>query len=165
MLSPFAVTDAPDGFEDQIMICPTCDRGMDASPLDANHWRSLTNTMWSEAPAVKVCAYRLLTQLSGEGWAQDALTMLYLDPELQSWADAGISSDDGPLTRDSNGTVLSAGDTVTLIKDLPVKGAGFTAKRGTSVRGITLTDNPDHIEGRVNGQRIVLVAAFLKKVG
>ncbi|MEP6343850.1 MAG: PhnA domain-containing protein [Maricaulaceae bacterium] len=163
-LSPFTVTDAPDGFEDQIMICSTCDRGMDASPLDANHWRSLTNTMWNEASAVKVAAYRLLTQLSGEGWAQDALTMLYLDPELQSWADAGINTDDSPLTRDSNGTVLSAGDTVTLIKDLPVKGAGFTAKRGTSVRGISLTDNPDHIEGRVNGQKIVLVAAFLKKV-
>jgi len=51
-----------------------------------------------------------------------------------------------------------------LIKDLDVKGAGFTAKRGTVVKNITLTDNPLHIEGRVNGVRIVLVADFLKKV-
>jgi protein PhnA len=65
--------------------------------------------------------------------------------------------------RDANGAILSAGDSVTLIKDLAVKGAGFTAKRGTIVRGISLTDNPLHIEGRVNGQRIVLVSAFLKK--
>ncbi len=39
----------------------------------------------------------------------------------------------------------------------------FTAKQGTMVRGITLTDNPEHIEGKVNGTRIVLVSAYLKK--
>ena len=49
------------------------------------------------------------------------------------------------------------------IKDLKVKGANFTAKQGTMVRGITLTDNPEHIEGKVNGTRIVLVSAYLKK--
>jgi protein PhnA len=52
---------------------------------------------------------------------------------------------------------------VTLIKDLEVKGAGFTAKRGTAVRDIRLTSNPKHIEGKVNGVQIVLVAAYLKK--
>ena len=51
-----------------------------------------------------------------------------------------------------------------LIKDLPVKGAGFTAKRGTAVRGISLVaDNAAHIEGRVEGQRIVILTAFVKK--
>jgi len=50
-----------------------------------------------------------------------------------------------------------------LIKDLDVKGAGFTAKRGTAVRNISLTSNPEHIEGRVNGTRIVLLTCFLKK--
>ena len=51
-----------------------------------------------------------------------------------------------------------------LIKDLPVKGAGFTAKRGTAVRGISLVqDNPEHIEGRVEGQRIVILTKFVKK--
>ena len=89
--------------------------------------------------------------------------MLYLDEETLAWAEAGVVEVNSEPTRDSNGTVLQNGDNVTLIKDLPVKGAGFTAKRGTAVRGITLTNNPEHIEGRVNGQRIVLVSAFLKK--
>ena len=52
---------------------------------------------------------------------------------------------------------------MTLIKDLPVKGAGFTAKRGTAVRNIALTGNPEQIEGRVNGVRIVLLTKYLKK--
>ena len=50
------------------------------------------------------------------------------------------------------------------MKDLPVKGAGFTAKRGTAVRGITLVpDNAGHIEGRVEGQRIVILTEFVKR--
>ena len=71
--------------------------------------------------------------------------------------------DDSVPTVDSNGAVLQEGDSVTLIKDLDVKGAGFTAKRGTLVKGIRLTNNPLHIEGKVNGVQIVLVAAYLKK--
>jgi protein PhnA len=60
--------------------------------------------------------------------------------------------------------VLQAGDTVTLIKDLVVKGANFTAKRGTAVRNISLVrDNPEHIEGRVNDQHIVILTQFVKK--
>ena len=51
-----------------------------------------------------------------------------------------------------------------LIKDLTVKGAGFTAKRGTAVQRISLVaDNPAHIEGRVEGQRIVILTEFVKK--
>jgi protein PhnA len=51
-----------------------------------------------------------------------------------------------------------------LIKDLAVKGAGFTAKRGTTVRNISLVpDNEEHIEGRVNGQQIVILTKFIKK--
>jgi protein PhnA len=46
---------------------------------------------------------------------------------------------------------------------LVVKGANFTAKRGTTVKNISLTDNPEHIEGKVNGTRIVLLSKFLKK--
>lgn len=66
--------------------------------------------------------------------------------------------------KDSNGAKLAAGDTVTLIKDLNVKGAGFTAKRGTAVRSISLVpDNSEHIEGRVNGQKIVILTQFVKK--
>ena len=53
---------------------------------------------------------------------------------------------------------------MTLIKDLNVKGTTFTAKRGTSVRRISLVpDNAEHIEGKVNGQQIVILTKFVKK--
>jgi len=66
-------------------------------------------------------------------------------------------------TRDSNGTILNEGDSVTIIKDLVVKGAGFTAKQGTTVKNIHI-ESPEAIEGRVNGTRIVLLSKFLKKL-
>ena len=67
--------------------------------------------------------------------------------------------------RDSNGTILESGDDVVLIKDLDVKGGGnFTAKRGTAVRRISLVhDNPEHIEGKVEGVHIVILTKFVKK--
>jgi protein PhnA len=76
-----------------------------------------------------------------------------------------VDDSEAALTvRDSNGNILHEGDTVTIIKDLPVKGAGFTAKQGTAVKNIhLLTDDPTHIEGRVNGVKIFLKTEFLKK--
>jgi protein PhnA len=117
--------------------------------------------MWSTTLAVQVVAYRLLSRLSTEAWAQDALDMMYLDDDAKTWAEAGLIERDATL--DSNGTALETGDNVHLVKDLNVKGAGFTAKRGTPVRGISLCDNPLHIEGKVNGTRIVIIAAYTKK--
>jgi len=67
-------------------------------------------------------------------------------------------------TLDSNANVLNTGDSVIIIKDLEVKGAGFTAKRGTVVKNISLSENKHQIEGKVNGTRIVLLSKFLKKV-
>jgi protein PhnA len=122
--------------------------------------------MWSEIPAVQVTAYRVLKQIADEGWPQDLLDMLYLDDETKEWAESIFKeseSDDVIPTKDSNGAILNSGDNVTIIKDLEVKGAGFTAKRGTVVKNITLTDNPEQIEGRVNGTKIVLLSKFLKK--
>jgi protein PhnA len=105
-----------------------------------------------------VQALRQLRKLDAP-WAQETLDMVYLDDELAAWAA------DLPLEhRDSNGALLAAGDSVVLIKDLPVKGGGFTAKRGTAVRSISLVaDNAGHIEGRVEGQRIVILTEFVKK--
>jgi len=158
-----------DTVDQSILVCETCHAQItQASPLSEDHWRCLNDSMWSTVPAVQVMAWRLLKALSSASWAQDLLEMLYLDPEMQTWAESdsisALSDEDSEKTVDNNGTPLLAGDTVTLIKDLDVKGAGFTAKRGTVVKNITLTDNPLHIEGRVNGVRIVLVADYLKKV-
>jgi len=153
-----------------VLVCSTCASQIDKSvDMDNNHWRCLNDSMWSQVPAVQVTAFRLLTRLTkaGEGWAQDLLDMMYMEDEQKAWADYGVAADDiedvAP-TRDSNGVVLVAGDNVTLIKDLDVKGGNFTAKRGTPVRNISLTDNPEHIEGRVNGVRIVLLTQYLKKM-
>lgn len=65
--------------------------------------------------------------------------------------------------KDSNGTLLNEGDSVTLIKDLKVKGSSSILKRGTVVKNIRLTDNDDEIEGRVNKEMMVLRTEFLKK--
>ncbi|MBT8343199.1 MAG: alkylphosphonate utilization protein [Sulfurovum sp.] len=68
-------------------------------------------------------------------------------------------------TRDANGTILTEGDAVSIIKDLPVKGAGFTAKQGTTVKNIRMVPgDPTHIQGRVNGTMIFILSAFLKKL-
>jgi alkylphosphonate utilization operon protein PhnA len=66
--------------------------------------------------------------------------------------------------KDANGNVLSNGDNVVLIKDLKVKGSTVTLKRGTVVKSIRLTDDPDEIEGKnpqVKG--LVLRTEFVKK--
>ena len=164
-LAVFEVPHSPDSSaHSSVLTCGTC-RGQIELPetIKPNHWRCLNDSMWSQEPAVQVMAWRMLNSLSAEqDWARDMLDMMYLEEDVQSWAQAGVAEEVAP-TLDSNGTPLQAGDTVTLIKDLVVKGAGFTAKRGTAVRNISLTDNPEHIEGRVNGTRIVLVAAYLKK--
>ena len=71
---------------------------------------------------------------------------------------------DDIIVKDSNGTILSNGDSVTLIKDLKVKGTSVTLKRGTLVKNIRLTDNAEEIEcnaDRVRG--LVLKTCFLKK--
>ncbi|MDX2172076.1 MAG: zinc ribbon domain-containing protein YjdM [Bacteroidota bacterium] len=66
--------------------------------------------------------------------------------------------------KDSNGTLLNDGDSVTLIKDLKVKGSSLTLKRGTVVKKIKLTDDEQEIDCRINGSSIVLRTEFLKKV-
>lgn len=153
-----------------VLLCAACcSQIAEPAKIDVHHWRCLNESMWSQIPAVQVLAWRMLKRLSSEGWAQDLLDTLYLDEETQAWAQAtgeGESREEAVRHLDSNGTLLAAGDTVTLVKDLDVKGANFTAKRGTVVRGISLVaDNPEQIEARVNGQRIVILTQFVKKAG
>ncbi len=157
---------ASNGAGESVYVCATCkDQIEDQGKIDPNHWRRLNDSMWSTVPAVQVMAWRMLTRLKAEGWPQDLLDMMYLDEETLAWAKADyVDPEDTIKHIDSNGVQLQAGDTVVLIKDLNVKGGGFTAKRGTAVRGISLVhDNPEHIEGKVNGQQIVLLTQFVKK--
>ncbi|NMP15999.1 PhnA domain-containing protein [Thalassotalea sp. Y01] len=151
-----------------VLLCAHCSAQINQtdSDYDTNHWRCLNDSMWSQVPAVQVMAYRMLKRLDSEGWAQDLLDMIYMDDDVKQWADsaAGDAPEAEDPTLDVNGAHLQAGDNVVLVKDLVVKGANFTAKRGTAVRGISLSSNPLHIEGRVNGTRIVIIAAYTKKM-
>jgi protein PhnA len=168
-LTVYEVPSSPkEGVDACVQLCATCKEQIEnPDVVDANHWRCLNDSMWSQEPAVQVMAWRMLSRLKAEGWTQDLLDMLYLEEEVLAWAKAdGDGEEDEDVVKhiDSNGVRLSAGDTVVLIKDLNVKGGGFTAKRGTAVRGISLVhDNPEHIEGRVNGQQIVLLTQYVKK--
>jgi len=154
--------------DNSVLLCQNCLEQIEkVKDIEANHWRCLNDSMWSQLAAVQVLAWRMLNRLREEGWPQDLLEMLYLDEETLSWAQAtgeGEKGEDEIKHLDSNGALLEAGDSVTLIKDLNVKGANFTAKRGTAVRSISLVaDNAEHIEGKVNGQQIVILTKFVKK--
>lgn len=77
-----------------------------------------------------------------------------------------MASEDSVVVRDCNGTQLHDGDTVHVIKDLKVKGAGATLKQGTKIKGIRLTDNPEEVECRTDAIKgLVLKTCFLKRVG
>jgi protein PhnA len=170
-LHAYEVSPAGKTFEGSILVCHTClDQLLKVTEMDQNHWRCLNTSMWSTVPAVQVVAWRILNSLRHEGWPQDLLDMLYLDDETLAWAKAAgqedIVTDDKIIHKDSNGAVIQSGDTVVLIKDLDIKGGGFTAKRGTAVRGISLVENnAGQIEGKINGQQIVILTQFVKKSG
>ncbi len=148
-----AVAFAPAG---EVLLCPAC-RGEAEVPAD--HWRCLEGAAWSGTPEVQFAVWQKLGGIAA-AWAAEARAGMVLLPEAAAWAEAPPAVEH----RDCNGAVLAQGDTVVLIKDLVVKGANFTAKRGTAVRGIALVpDNAGQIEGRVEGQRIVILTEFVKK--
>ena len=167
-LNVFKVENAPkDDASGHVLTCETCQTQLNNSDqINPNHWRCLNDSMWSETPAVQVLAWRMLHRMRAEGWPQDLLDMLYLDEETLKWAQSTEPADgeEAIVHKDAHGNILAAGDTVTLVKDLNVKGGGFTAKRGTAVRRISLVkDNAGHIEGKVEGQHIVILTEFVKK--
>ena len=67
------------------------------------------------------------------------------------------------IAKDSNGAELFDGDSVTVIKDLKVKGSSMVIKRGTKVKSIRLTENPEEVDCKIVGSSIVLKTCFLKK--
>lgn len=143
--------------DDEIVVCETCKSQIESGELDSNHFNCLNDSMWSETPAVKVLSYKLLKKLG----MNDLLDMMYLEGDEQTWADTEPEATE--ILKDSNGNILQAGDTVTIIKDLDVKGANFTAKRGTVVKNIRMCNVAGHVEGKVNGSSIYLKVEFLKK--
>ena len=97
---------------------------------------------------------------------EDAMEQAATDWNVQNhdWNDDNDNNSNAP-TRDSNGTELKDGDTITLIKDLEVKGAGVTLKRGTTIKNITLTNNPEQIDCQTKEVKgLVLLSCFVKRL-
>lgn len=157
------------GIDEAIMACSTCiDQIENPDHGDLNHWRCLNDSMWSEHIPVQVVAWRMLSRMRAEGWPQELLDMMYLDDDTLAWAQAtgeGEEDENKIIHRDSNGVILEHGDSVVLIKDLKVKGSSMVAKQGTAVRNIRLDhENAEYIEGRVDGQQIVIITQYVKKI-
>lgn len=157
------------GVDGSLLACATCiEQIEDADKTEANHWRCLNDSMWSEFRAVKVVAWRMLSRLRKEGWPQDLLDMLYLeDDDLRFAKESGDHLDESEkiIHRDANGAILQAGDSVVLIKDLKVKGSSMVAKQGTAVRRISLDhENAKYIEGKVGPTQIVIITDYVKKM-
>ncbi len=164
-IAPFAVSPHTQITVDHAaVVCDTCKAQIeDPSNLDVNHWRCLNDSMWSQVQAVQVLAWRQLTRLSSESWAQDALDMMYMEEDTKKWAEIGMD-DDNAFHVDCNGARLEKGDTVTIIKDLPVKGSSMVVKQGTMVRNIGLAqDDPELFSGKVEGQQMWLRCEFSRK--
>jgi len=160
--------DPKESLETSVLVCKNCNNQIEnPEATDPNHFRCLSDSMWNENLPVQVLSWRLLSRLKHEGWPQDLLDMMYLDEEALAWAQAtgeGDDDEDKVVHKDSNGNILFDGDSVVLIKDLDVKGASFTAKRGAAVHNIKLVwDNAEQIEGRVEGQHIVILTQYVKK--
>jgi protein PhnA len=155
--------------ENSIFICDTCRNQIDRkAELDSNHWRCLADTIWSEVPGIQVITWRMLNRLKNESWAMDSLDMMYLSDENLAWAKVTGDHDNDDavlLHKDSNGNLLQNGDSISLIKSLDVKGSTVNAKIGTVVKNIRLVaDNTEQIEGKIEGQTIVILTKYVRKI-
>lgn len=151
-----------------IVLCNTCLLQVEkkAEP-DNKHLECLKESMWSEVPGVQVVSWRMLNRLRDQSWAADCLDMMYMEEDRLQWAKAtGDHENDATvdLHRDCNGHQLQNGDTVVLIKSLDVKGTTLNAKMGTVVKNIRLVnDNTEQIEGKIEGQLIVILTKYVRK--
>lgn len=152
-----------------LMVCDNCyDQIEKNTEMDANHWRCLNDSMWSEHVAVQIMAWRMLQRLRGEGWPKDLLDMMYLDDDnlaIARLTDEHKDEADKIIHRDCNGVILETGDNVVLVKDLKIKGSSQVAKQGTAVRNIRLDrENANYIEGKVGPTLTVIITEYVKKL-
>lgn len=147
--------------EQSIYLCANCNSQIESGDLDEIYFNCLNDSMWSETPAVKIMSYILWNRLG----RQDMVEIMYLEEDELKLAEQAANLEASKLVyRDANGVELKTGDSIVILKDLEVKGAGFTAKRGTTVTRIGLAPGDvSHVEGRVNGTKIFIKTEFIKK--
>ncbi len=145
----------------QVAVCKTCLNAMDNK--NANfHWRCLEGSIWNPEPSVQALSYRILYGIKDEEWANNTINSVDLDENTIQWAVSAYEVPD--VHMDAFGNKLETGDTVVLTQMLNVKGTSFSASKGTVVKKIKLvTDNAEHIEGKINDQTIVILTKFVKK--
>lgn len=155
--------------ENMVVLCDTCLEQVEkkAEPNDAHWQQALPTAIWSEYTPVKILAWRLLSRFKHESWAAELRDMIYLEEQDLVRAQASGDHEGGDaLHRDSNGAMLKDGDAVVLTRSLDVKGSTLNAKMGTVVKNIRLVaDNTEQIEGKIEGQTIVILTKYLRKQG
>jgi protein PhnA len=155
-----------DNNDNMVVLCSNCLSKISvADYTDTNHWRCLTGSIWSEITAVQSLSYKILSKLKFEDWAIETLESVFLDESVLEWANAEDELEASKIIhKDSYGVVLETGDTVILTQNLNVKGANFIAPKGTTIRKIRLVaDNAEQIEGKIEGDTIVILTKYVRK--
>ncbi len=138
------------------LLCENCKNQIESQNYDENHFNCLNNTMWSEVPGIKILSYKIWQALG----RSDMADMMYLTDE-----EMAIANKKEEIIKDASGNILKTGDSVSVIKDLEVKGAGRTIKRGTVVKNIRMCDVEGHVSCKVSGiGQVYLKTEFLKKI-
>ena len=93
------------------------------------------------------------------------MDQLYVCPECgHEWNPEEVPTEDALIIKDANGNILENGDSVVVIKDLPVKGASKSIKAGTKVKNIRLTDGDHNIDCKIDGfGSMALKSEFVRK--
>lgn len=147
--------------ENQVAICDTCLQHIQAETFD-NYWQFLEGSIWNPVASVQALSYRIIAQCKDENWASDLLSTVDIDDNIIQWANSAFEKAD--VHKDAYGNILESGDTVVLTQALNVKGASFSAAKGTVVKRIKLVhDNTEQIEGKINDQTIVILTKYVKK--
>ena len=166
-LTPYTVPPKTDDTADnQVVLCEGCYIQIQQGDYsNTHHWHCLEGSIWSDVPAVQVLSYKVLNKLTSESWAIDAIESVYLDETLVMWANGEDALEaEKIIHKDSYGVILEPGDTVILTENLNVKGTNYIAPKGTVVRKIKLvSNNAEQVEGKINGDTIVILTKFIRK--
>lgn len=150
-----------EAIENLVALCETCLIAL-SEKENSDYWRFLEGSIWNPEPVVQALSYRILHSYKDLGWAESILSSAYLDEDTIQWALSAFAVADVP--KDAFGNLLQHGDTIVLTQALNVRGTNFTAAKRTIVKRIKLVaDNTEQIEGKVNGQTIVILTKFVKK--
>ena len=150
-----------DVIENEVALCDQCMSIIEGKEA-GNHWQCLAGSIWNTEPSVLALSYRILYGIKENEWANELLTSVDFDETVVTWALSAYQTE--AVHVDSNGTELQNGDTIVLTQGLNVKGANFMAPKGTIVRKIRLVpDNAEQIEGKIEGDTIVILTKYVRK--